>query len=141
MATLICFVGRDRNKVLSKMNETYVITYNVKSHAVDLRENLQSMFNALGEAYDAGHRDITVMNYETGLEVGLMKSLDVIKASYTDLTFRYSTTLPQACWAANKIVYKGPRKNVTEDSVEIKRLMFGNVLDGFGTNLLSENYD
>ena len=141
MATLICFVGRDRNKVLSKMNETYVITYTIKSHAVDLRENLQSMFNALGNAYDAGHRDITVMNYEAGLEVGLMKSLDVIKANYPDLTFRYSTTLPQACWAAAKIVYTGPKDYVKEDGVDIKRLMFGNVLDGFGTNLLTESYD
>jgi hypothetical protein len=145
MAKLIVYVGRDRNKVLSKMGTvnpitTHILKYDIQTDAVDLRQNLQRLLNALGMALNMGWEDISILNYEAGLEVGLLKSLYLIKKSYPDnITIRYSTTMPQACWSANEVLYFGPKDYI--NGIYLERIKIGNVLDSYSTEVFAEAYE
>lgn len=147
MGELIAYIGRDRNKIIKSLEtnpmKTYVLNYPVKHDVVDLRVNLKSFLEALHIAYLAGWRDISVKNIEIGLEIGLFVYLEKIKIHYPDLIFRYTTTIPQACWPADKLFYFGEKEYIKndEDDVYLNRVKFGNVLDAYGSGLLSEPYE
>ena len=145
MAKLIAYIGLNRNNVLNEMGNknpitTHILEYNIKANAVDLRDNLQSLFNALGLAYDNGRRDITILNVEAGLEVIYWSVLEKIKKHYDGLILRYSTTTVQYCWCCDEIIYNGNKNYVknNENDVYLNRIRYGNVLDGYGTELLTE---
>jgi hypothetical protein len=91
-------------------------------------------------ALNMGWEDISILNYEAGLEVGLLKSLDLIKKSYPDnITIRYSTTMPQACWSANEALYFGPKDYI--NGIYLERIKIGNVLDSYSTEVFAEAYE
>ena len=124
MAKLIAYIGLNRNNVLNEMGNknpitTHILEYNIKANAVDLRDNLQSLFNALGLAYDNGRRDITILNVEAGLEVIYWSVLEKIKKHYDGLILRYSTTTVQYCWCCDEIIYNGNKNYVKNNENDV----------------------
>ena len=140
-STMKTIIGLNRND-FSLYPDYQIIRQSYHSVNFEPHEREKWLLRQIENVFDLGVKNIIIPNIEYTLPIvkasPFIKAVKQIEKTF-DASIIITTQHPQFCWDT-ELVYNGNKTDYSPRQLQIclERILYGNILDAFGTEMLTE---